>query len=42
MLFDTPVYFCFLVIVVLIYWRLSWKKQNQMLLAASYIFYGWW
>src|ERR1039457_6593473 len=42
MLFDTPVYFCFLVLVVLIYWRLTWKAQNRMLLAASYIFYGWW
>jgi alginate O-acetyltransferase complex protein AlgI len=42
MLFDTPVYFCFLVIVVLVYWQLTWRTQNWMLLAASYIFYGWW
>ncbi len=42
MLFDTPVYFCFLAIVVLIYWRLSWRAQNRMMLVASYIFYGWW
>lgn len=42
MLFDTPVYFCFLVLVVLAYWRLPWRKQNVMLLVASYFFYGWW
>ena len=42
MLFDTPVYFCFLALVVLIYWRLSWRAQNRMMLVASYIFYGWW
>jgi alginate O-acetyltransferase complex protein AlgI len=42
MLFDTPVYFVFLVIVVLAYWRLRWQRQNAFLLAASYFFYGWW
>jgi alginate O-acetyltransferase complex protein AlgI len=42
MLFDTPVYFLFLIIVVLVYWRLSWRKQNVFLLCASYFFYGWW
>jgi alginate O-acetyltransferase complex protein AlgI len=42
MLFDTPVYFLFLTCVVWVYWRLSWRKQNAMLLAASYFFYGWW
>ena len=42
MLFDSPVYFLFLVAVVLAYWRLRWKNQNLMLLAASYFFYGWW
>jgi alginate O-acetyltransferase complex protein AlgI len=41
-LFDTPVYFVFLALVVAIYWRLPWKKQNWLLLGASYIFYGWW
>jgi alginate O-acetyltransferase complex protein AlgI len=41
-LFDSPVYFLFLTIVVLVYWRLTWRKQNCMLLAASYFFYGWW
>jgi D-alanyl-lipoteichoic acid acyltransferase DltB (MBOAT superfamily) len=42
MFFDTPVYAVFLTLVVLAYWRLEWRSQNRMLLAASYIFYGWW
>ncbi len=42
MFFDTPVYALFLTLVVLVYWRLEWRRQNQMLLAASYLFYGWW
>src|SRR5207247_1482555 len=42
MLFDTPVYFVFLILVVLAYWRLSWRRQNVLLLVASYFFYGWW
>jgi alginate O-acetyltransferase complex protein AlgI len=42
MLFDSPVYFVFLTLVALGYWRLSWRKQNLFLLAASYFFYGWW
>src|ERR1700738_3271730 len=42
MLFDTPAYFVFLVAVVFLYWRLSWRRQNVFLLCASYFFYGWW
>jgi D-alanyl-lipoteichoic acid acyltransferase DltB (MBOAT superfamily) len=42
MLFDTPIYFVFLVPVVLVYWRLSHRSQNMFLLLASYFFYGWW
>ena len=42
MLFDTPIYFVFLTLVVLVYWRLKWRAQNRLLLAASYLFYGWW
>jgi D-alanyl-lipoteichoic acid acyltransferase DltB (MBOAT superfamily) len=42
MLFDTPVYLVFLVLVVVVYWRLSWRRQNVLLLLASYLFYGWW
>jgi D-alanyl-lipoteichoic acid acyltransferase DltB (MBOAT superfamily) len=41
-LFDTPVYFVFLTITVLLYWRLNRHRQNVLLLAASYFFYGWW
>src|SRR5262245_58024068 len=42
MFFDTPVYALFLIVVVAIYWRLGWRDQNRFLLAASYLFYGWW
>ena len=42
MLFDTPVYLLFLILVVLLYWRLGFRAQNRFLLAASYFFYGWW
>jgi alginate O-acetyltransferase complex protein AlgI len=40
--FDSPVFLLFLVLVVAIYWRLSFRTQNVMLLLASYFFYGWW
>lgn len=42
MLFDSPAFIVFLIGVVLLYWRLSWRSQNLFLLAASYFFYGWW
>jgi alginate O-acetyltransferase complex protein AlgI len=42
MLFDSPVYFVFLIPVVLAYWRLSHHAQNIFLLMASYFFYAWW
>jgi alginate O-acetyltransferase complex protein AlgI len=43
MLFDTPVYFCFLTLVVLVYWWLGKRRQqNVLLLLVSYFFYGWW
>ncbi len=42
MLFDSPVYFVFLIPVVLVYWRLNRREQNIFLLCASYFFYGWW
>ena len=42
MWFDTPAYVLFLVVVVLVYWRLGRTSQNVFLLAASYLFYGWW
>jgi hypothetical protein len=42
MLFDSPVYFVFLALVVPLYWQLERRQQNIMLLFASYVFYGWW
>ena len=42
MLFDSPIYLCFLVLVVAIYWRLDRRNQNLFLVAASWFFYGWW
>src|SRR5258708_37017296 len=41
MLFDSPVYFVFLIPVALVYWRLNHRQQNIFLLLASYFFYGW-
>jgi alginate O-acetyltransferase complex protein AlgI len=42
MLFDSTAYVLFLILAVLIYWRLPFRKQNYFLLVASYVFYGWW
>src|SRR6185369_4631108 len=42
MLFDSPIYFVFLVPIVVAYWKLSHRQQNIFLLIASYFFYGWW
>lgn len=44
MLFNSIEYLIFLPIVFVIYWLLknSYKKQNILLLIASYVFYGWW
>lgn len=42
MLFDSPIFFVFLVVVVVAYWLLPWRRQNVFLLVASYFFYGWW
>ncbi len=42
MLFDTPIFLFFLVIVTLCYWCLGFRQQNRFLLVASYFFYGWW
>ncbi len=42
MLFDTPIYLFFLLLVVTLYWQFNWRKQNVLLLVASYFFYGWW
>src|SRR5579862_7716504 len=42
MLFDTPIFFAFLCLVVVCYWCLGFRNQNRFLLVASYFFYGWW
>ena len=42
MLFDSPVFFAFLAVVVPLYWALHHRQQNALLLVASYVFYGWW
>jgi alginate O-acetyltransferase complex protein AlgI len=42
MLFDSPAFIAFLILVVVVYWRLNWRAQNVFLLCASYFFYGWW
>ncbi|HVY07559.1 MAG TPA: MBOAT family protein [Burkholderiales bacterium] len=42
MLFDSPAYILFLLLVVIVYWRLAFRAQNFFLLGASYFFYGWW
>lgn len=42
MLFDSPVYFLFFILITAIYWKLGFRAQNRLLLAGSYFFYGWW
>jgi alginate O-acetyltransferase complex protein AlgI len=42
MLFNSPEFIIFLLIVYCLYLMLPFRLQNYMLLVASYIFYGWW
>ena len=42
MLFDSAAYVVFLILVVVVYWKLRHEWQNRFLLAASYVFYAWW
>lgn len=42
MLFNSPEYFVFLAVVLLLYYSLTHRWQNYMLLVASYFFYGLW
>lgn len=42
MLFNSWVFLIFFGVVTTAYYALSHKGQNRMLLAASYLFYGWW
>src|SRR6476659_8987269 len=41
MIFQSISYLIFLAVVLAAYWSLSRRSQNIMLVAASYIFYGW-
>src|SRR5258707_8009266 len=42
MLFNSPEFIVFFLLVYGLYLGLSFRFQNYMLLLASYIFYGWW
>src|SRR5258708_6466820 len=43
MLFNSVEFlFFFLPIVYSLYWVLPFRWQNRLLLAAGYLFYGWW
>lgn len=43
MIFTTPTFFFFLAVVFALFWSLkNFGRQNYLLLAAGYIFYGWW
>jgi D-alanyl-lipoteichoic acid acyltransferase DltB (MBOAT superfamily) len=41
MIFHSLAFVVFFLVVVLVYWRLTHRAQNLLLLGASYIFYGW-
>ncbi|CCE09385.1 putative Membrane bound O-acyl transferase, MBOAT family protein [Bradyrhizobium sp. STM 3843] len=42
MLFNSPEFVVFFLLVYCLYLGLSFRLQNYMLLVVSYIFYGWW
>jgi alginate O-acetyltransferase complex protein AlgI len=42
MLFNSPEFIAFCLLVYALYVALPFRLQNYMLLIASYIFYGWW
>jgi alginate O-acetyltransferase complex protein AlgI len=42
MVFSDPVFFLFLAVVLLLYYRLNLRGQNWLLLVASYFFYAYW
>ncbi|HEY2786791.1 MAG TPA: MBOAT family O-acyltransferase [Fimbriiglobus sp.] len=42
MIFTTFTFLVFILIVLPLYFLLPHRAQNVMLLAASYVFYGWW
>lgn len=40
--FNSPIFFVFLALTFLVYWKLHKKGQNVFLLFCNYLFYGWW
>lgn len=45
MLFNSSIFFVFFIVFFTLYWFVwgrDLKKQNLLILAGSYIFYGWW
>jgi len=42
MLFNSWTFLVFFSVVIVLYYLLSHRWQNRMLLVASYFFYGWW
>jgi alginate O-acetyltransferase complex protein AlgI len=42
MLFNTPTYFVFFAVTASVYWAISHRRQNLLLLAASLLFYAAW
>jgi alginate O-acetyltransferase complex protein AlgI len=42
MLFNSPEFVVFFIVVFGLFWSLPFRAQNWLLLAASYLFYGWW
>jgi len=42
MIFNSFVFWGFFALVLAVYWRLPHRQQNLLLLAASYVFYGYW
>lgn len=42
MLFNSLIFAVFFPVVFFLYWSAGHRLQNRVLLAASYLFYGWW
>jgi alginate O-acetyltransferase complex protein AlgI len=42
MRFNSLIFLAFLLVVLALYYRSPHRRQNRLLLVASYVFYGWW
>ncbi len=42
MVFNSITFAVFLLVVLVVYWRVPGTVRNAVLLMASYVFYGWW